>query len=194
MDGETIDFLAKEAGVEDRVAKITHEAMSGRLDFFESLKTRVGLLEGLELKKAKDICENLPFMFGAKECISELKQRDMKVVIFSGGFSLATHHAKNILGVDGEFSNELHHKNGKLTGLVGGHMMFSHSKGVMIQRLQQLLGIKQSETMSIGDGANDLSMFKYSGLKVSFCAKEILQKEADIKIETKDLMQIIKHI
>ena len=55
MDGETIDFLAKEHGVEKRVSEITERAMQGELDFFESLSTRVGLLKGLDAKKAEAI-------------------------------------------------------------------------------------------------------------------------------------------
>ncbi len=194
MDGETIDFLAKEMGVEKQVSFITKKAMEGELDFFESLNTRVKYLEGLELKRAKEICENLPFINGAKECIAKLKEKNIKVIVFSGGFSLATAHAKEILGLDAQFANELHSKDGILSGEVGGHMMFSHSKGEMLKKIQDILNIQKSQTMSIGDGANDISMFKESGLKVSFCAKEVLAKEADIRIQTKDLTQIIKHI
>ena len=98
MDGETIDFLAKECGVEAEVAHITHRAMSGELDFYESLKTRVGLLAGLPHSRAKEICENLPLMPGAREIVAFLHERGYKVVCFSGGFSLATRHFAQILG------------------------------------------------------------------------------------------------
>ncbi len=50
MDGETIDFLAEELGLKEKVARITEMAMKGELDFFESLTTRVSLLEGLKVK------------------------------------------------------------------------------------------------------------------------------------------------
>ena len=70
-------------------------------------------------------------------------------------------------------------------------MMFDFSKGDMLQRLQGLFGITQEETMAIGDGANDRSMFAHAGTRVAFCAKEILKKEANVIIETKDLTQII---
>lgn len=74
MDGETIDFLAQELNLGAKVAKITEEAMSGRLDFFESLTTRVALLKGLEYRKVVEICENLPLMNGSYELIPELKK------------------------------------------------------------------------------------------------------------------------
>lgn len=194
MDGETIDFFAAELGLKEQVSKITEAAMNGELDFFESLQQRVGLLKGLEYSVVEKISHNLPYMKGAKETISELKSRGMKVVCFSGGFRSATGYAKNILGYDADFSNVLHHKNQILTGLVGGDMMFGYSKGDMLIRLQGLLGVKEDETLVCGDGANDLSMFAHAGTRVAFCAKEILKKEANIVIETKDLTKILEKI
>ena len=191
MDGETIDFLAQELNLGAKVAKITEEAMSGRLDFFESLTTRVALLKGLEYKKVVEICENLPLMNGSYELIPELKKMGYKVVCFSGGFRVGTTPAKIKLGLDADFSNVLHEKNGVLTGLVGGDMMFGFSKGDMLQRLQSILGVSRENTLVCGDGANDLSMFEHADTRVAFCAKEILKKEANIIVDTKDLTKIL---
>ena len=194
MDGETIDFFADELGIGEEVGRITEEAMSGRLDFFESLQRRVGLLKGLDYAVVKKISENLPYMPGAKETIAELKKRGLTVVCFSGGFRSATGFAKDILGYDADFSNVLHEKDGKLTGLVGGDMMFNYSKGDMLVRLQNILGVSEEETLVCGDGANDLSMFAHAGTRVAFCAREILEKEANIIIKEKDLTQILEKI
>ena len=194
MDGETIDFFAKELGIEEKIAKITKKAMNGELDFFESLITRVKLLKGLEYSKVIEIGKNLPLMPGAKEIIYILKERDYKVVCFSGGFKVGINPAKEVLGLDAVFSNILHHKDGILTGLVGGDMMFDNSKGDMIQRIQKLLNISKEDTLVVGDGANDRSMFKYADKRVAFCAKEILKKEANIIIDTKDLREVLNYI
>jgi phosphoserine phosphatase len=191
MDGETIDFLAKPLGLQEEVSSITERAMQGELDFFESLTMRVKLLKGLEIKKVDEICHSLPYMLGAKEAIGELKKRGYKVAVFSGGFRNATSYAKDILGYDIDFSNVLHVKEDKLSGLVGGDMMFGFSKGDMMQRLQNLLGVSQEDTIAVGDGANDKSMFKYANLKVAFCAKEVLKKEANAIIDTKNMKNLI---
>ena len=194
MDGETIDFLAEPLGLKDKVASITEMAMRGELDFFESLIMRVKLLEGLEEKKVDEICHNLPYMPGAYETIKALKKDGYRVLVFSGGFRNATSYAKEVLGFDADFSNILHSKNGILTGLVGGEMMFSHSKGDMLKRMQDVLGVSKEDTLVIGDGANDLSMFKYAGKKIAFCAKDVLKKEADFIIDEKDLTKILEFI
>ena len=191
MNGETIDNLAAAYGVGEKVSEITKQAMEGELDFFESLTKRVSMLKGMSLDSAINVCENLPLMEGAIECVKELKNRGIKVVCFSGGFSLATSFFAKKLGLSADFSNILHVKNGVLSGQVGGDMCFSDSKGVMLLKLQNLLSINREETLVVGDGANDLSMFKYAESKVAFCAKEVLKKEASIIIDKKDLREIL---
>ncbi|VAY87116.1 Phosphoserine phosphatase [hydrothermal vent metagenome] len=194
MDGETIDFLGEEFGIKNEIEAITNQAMSGQLDFFESLITRVHLLKGLDYQKVLKICNQLPLMNGAKKTIETLKREGYKVVCFSGGFRVGTMPVKKSLNLDADFSNILHHKNNILTGLVGGDMMFDYSKGDMIQRLQELLKITQENTLVVGDGANDVSMFKYANKRVAFMAHDILKKDANIIIDKKDLTLILNHI
>lgn len=194
MDGETLEFFAKEIGIQDKIKSITDKAMRGELDFFESLTERVGLLKGLSLEKVDEICHSLPLMKGAFEVVKGLKERGYKVVCFSGGFRNATSYFAEKLGLDGEFANIIHSKDGVLTGLVGGEMMFNNSKGEMLKRLQRILEVSEENTLVVGDGANDLSMFKHAGKKVAFCAKPILKENANIIIEEKDLSLILNHI
>ena len=194
MDGETIDFLAKAHGVEKEVSTITEAAMRGELDFFESLTTRVGLLKGMNAKKAEEICASLPLMNGAQEAIAGLKAKGYMVVVFSGGFRIATTPAKAILGFDADFANVLHAREGLLSGLVGGDMMFGFSKGDMLKRVQNLLHVTYEETIAVGDGANDISMFECAAKKVAFCAKPILKNAANVVIDEKDMRNLLQFI
>lgn len=194
MDGETIDILASLAGCEAEVSKITEAAMAGELDFFESLTRRVAFLKGVDAQKAKDRCAALPFINGANEIISALKAKEYRVIVFSGGFSMGTSPAREKLGFDMDFSNKLHEKDGLLTGLVGGEMMYSDSKGVMLSKLQSLLGVSYEDTIAVGDGANDASMFEFAAKKIAFCAKPKLKEKANIIVDNKDLREIEKYI
>lgn len=194
MEGETLEFIAKEYGIEKLMKEITTQAMEGKIDFFESLTKRVALFKGADENKIIDICQNLPYTKGAKETITELKKMGYKVVCFSGGYETATIPAQNVLGYDAQFSNILHFKDGKMTGLVGGEMMFGDSKGKMLKRLQALLNISEEDTMTVGDGANDLSMFKYAKTKVAFCAKPVVRENANIIINNKDLTEILNNL
>lgn len=192
MDGETIDILANAYGVGEQVAAITHRAMSGELDFFESLKARVALLKGFSLESATIIAHSLPLMPNAAICVNALKNAGYKVVCFSGGFHLATDYVAKNLGLDANFANILHHKDGLLSGEVGGEMMFSDSKGIMLERLQNLLQITPQDTIAIGDGANDISMFAHANTRIAFCAKPVLRAAANVIIDKKDLLEVLK--
>ena len=194
MDGETLEFFAREIGIQDKVKIITDKAMHGELDFFESLTQRVSFFNGFPVEKVDNICRTLPLMKGAKEVVNGLKSIGYKVVCFSGGFRNATEFFAKELNLDAEFANILHSKNGLLTGLVGGEMMFNDSKGKMLLRLQRLLNTDIENTLAVGDGANDLSMFKYAAKRVAFCAKPILKEKANIIIEKKDLSEILNYI
>lgn len=194
MDGETLEFIADEIGIRQEISAITTKAMNGEIDFFESLIERVSFLKGLSETKIDEICKNLPLMQGAKETVKELQKAGIKVICFSGGFKNALVPAKEYLGLNGEFSNILHAKNGVLTGMVGGEMMFSESKGDMLLKLQSILKIFPEETIVVGDGANDISMFHHARERIAFCAKDILKAKASIIIEEKDLTKILEKI
>ena len=192
MDGETIDFFAEVLGCKEQVVTITERAMAGELDFYTSLVERVALLKGLPQSKVEEICKDLPMMPGAKEVVVGLKEKGYTVVCFSGGFRDATKPICKKLGIDADFSNFLHEEDGILTGAVGGEMMYSNAKGDMIVRLQALLGVDSKETLVVGDGANDLSMFAHADTRVAFCAKPVLKKAATHCVDVKDLREILK--
>jgi len=194
MDGETIDFFAEELGFKEQVVAITERAMAGELDFYDSLVERVALLKGLPQSKVEEICQNLPMMPGSEEVVRGLKEQGYTVVCFSGGFRDATKPACKKLGIDADFSNFLHAKYGILTGAVGGEMMYSNAKGDMITRLQSLLKVSPKDTLVVGDGANDLSMFAHADTRIAFCAKPVLKEAATHCIDVKDLTEILKII
>jgi phosphoserine phosphatase len=73
-------------------------------------------------------------------------------------------------------------------------MMYSEAKGDMIVRMQKLLGVGREDTLVVGDGANDLSMFAHADTRVAFCAKPVLKEAATHCVDVKDLREILKII
>jgi phosphoserine phosphatase len=191
---ETIDEIATLAGVEKEVKEITKEAMNGKLNFGQSLKKRVSLVKGLPIEKVKELVLRLRLTEGAEETIKELKKRGYIVGVVSGGFTVATDRIKDILGLDYAYSNELIENDGILTGEVRGPIMDEDAKGKILEEIAKKEGIDLKDTVVVGDGANDISMFKKAGLKIAFCAKDILKKNADVVIEKRDLREILKYV
>lgn len=192
INEETIDEIAKAYGVGDEIRAITQKAMGEGYSFYESITKRVSLLKGMDVALVDRLCQSLTPTNGAKELISFLNDRNIKSIVFSGGFYNATNYFKEILGYKESFANSFDIKDGKLTGFVYGQMLTSDAKGIMLSKIKAILGLKDEEVMCVGDGANDIAMFRESGLKIAFCAKEILRKNADICVDIRDMKEIIK--
>jgi len=191
IDAETIDELAEAAGVGDEVAAITERAMHGELDFSEALQQRVKLLKGLPLERANEALAKMPFMPGAKELVSYLKSQGYKTAMVSGGFTIAADRVGETLGMDHVVSNELLIDNGCLTGEVRGPLTDQGSKEFVLEEISEKYGIKPDECIVVGDGANDICIFKRAKYAIAFNSKPILHAHANIVITEKNLEAVI---
>ncbi|HIQ32869.1 MAG TPA: phosphoserine phosphatase SerB [Methanothermococcus okinawensis] len=194
IEEETLDELAKLAGVEEEVKRITRDAMEGRINYEESLKRRVSLLKGLAVEDVMKVVSRLKLTKGARETVEELKSRGYVVGVISGGFNIVTDRVKRDLGLDYAYSNELVVREGRLTGEVRGRVMSPSAKGEILEEIAGREKIDLKDTIVVGDGANDIGMFRRAGFRIAFCAKEVLKREADVVIERRDLREILKYI
>ncbi|WP_319506432.1 phosphoserine phosphatase SerB [uncultured Methanolobus sp.] len=191
IDAETIDELAHAAGVGDEVASITEKAMRGELDFSNALVERVRLLKGLTLDDAHVALDKMPFMPGAKELVKYLKSRGYKTAMISGGFTIAAERVGETLGMDHVVSNELLVDNGCLTGEVKGPLTGQCSKEHVLEEISRKYGLEPEECIVVGDGANDICIFKRARYAIAFNSKPILHEHADIVITEKNLEAVI---
>jgi phosphoserine phosphatase len=191
IDAETIDELASVAGVGHKVAIITEMAMNGKLEYSQALNERVKLLEGLSVKKAQEALDRMPFMPGAHELVKFFKSRGYKTAMISGGFTIAAERIGNALGMDHVVSNELVIDNGHLTGEVTGPLTGHGTKELVLEEISRAYGIEPEECIVIGDGANDICIFKRAGYAIAFNAKPILHEYADVVVTKKDLEAVI---
>ena len=188
---EVIDELAKAAGVGEQVAAITESAMQGEIDFSESFRRRMALLEGMDESVLKDIAESLPITEGAARLISHLRHFGYKVAILSGGFTYFANYLKEKLGVDYVYANQLDFKDGKLTGKVTGDIIDGQMKAKLLVKIAEEEGISTEQVIAVGDGANDLPMLAIAGLGVAFHAKPIVKEQAQHSIANLGLDAIL---
>ncbi len=182
IQDEVIDLLAEEAGCEPQVAAITRSAMAGELDFEQSLRARVKLLEGLPESAFECVRAKVRLTPGARTFVRTLKRLGYTTAIVSGGFTHITNHLRADLGLDYAFANELEVKDGVLTGEVIGRVVDRAGKAELLRMIADREGIPLDQTVAIGDGANDLDMLAVAGLGVAFNAKPSVQERAQTTI------------
>lgn len=175
---EVIDELAKQAGVGDRVIEITERAMRGELDFNDSFTERLGLLKGLDAGVAQEIAASLPFSDGAQELMLTLRARGVRTVILSGGFDVFAERVLSALKMDEYVANSLEIVDKKLTGRVIPPIVNADEKRSQLVAIAKRMAIDLSQTMAVGDGANDLKMLQTAGLGIAFKAKPVVRQQA----------------
>lgn len=184
---ECIDEIAKLAGVGEQVAAVTELAMQGELDFAQSLHQRVATLANAPEQILVDVAKNIPLMAGLETLISELKKHNWRIAVASGGFTYFAEHLKELLALDATFANTLEIVDGKLTGKVLGSVVDAQVKADSLTLLAKQYQIPASQTVAMGDGANDLIMMAAAGFGVAFHAKPIVLAQADSSINKQGL-------
>ncbi len=191
IEAEVIDELAKAAGVGEQVAAITERAMQGEIDFQDSFRERLALLNGLSEDVLADIAASLRLTEGAEQLFIELKRLGYKTAILSGGFTYFARHLQHKLGIDYVYANELEIVDGKLTGRAIEPIVDAQRKADLLRELAEREGLRLEQTIAVGDGANDLPMLGLAGLGVAFRAKPLVKKSARQAISTLGLDGIL---
>ncbi len=176
---ECIDEIADMQGLKPEVAAITESAMRGEIDFAESLRRRVALLEGLEegaLQRVYD--ERLRLNPGAEVMLAAMKQHGMRTLLVSGGFVFFTERLKQRVGLDYTRANTLEIVNGRLTGKVLGRIVDAQGKAEALMQVREELGLRADQVIAMGDGANDLKMMAHAGVSIAYHAKPVVRAQA----------------
>ncbi len=176
---ECIDEIADMMGIKPQIAEITEAAMRGELDFAASLTKRVGLLKGLDESALQTVVdERLKLNPGVKEWISVCQANNIKTMVVSGGFTFFANHVKAMLGLDYAVANVLEIVDGKLTGKIVGDIVDAQRKADELVQWRDALGLSATQTIAIGDGANDLKMMNVAAVGIAYHAKPVVQAQA----------------
>ena len=194
IEEEVIDLLGKEADCEEEVALLTVQAMRGELDFEESLRKRVSLLQGLSVDIFDKIYHELHLSKNAAQFINTLQKNQIEVGLVSGGFIPIVERLAKDLGISFFAANQLEIRGGHLTGNLIGPLINREVKEETFIRWADELKVPIERTIAIGDGANDLAMLKRAGIGIGFCAKEIVKEEIPLQIEERDLTKVLNLI
>jgi phosphoserine phosphatase len=182
IQDEVIELFAAHAGCEAEVAEVTAAAMRGELDFEQSLHARVALLAGLDVSVVDKVRSEVRLTPGARTLIRTLKRLGYQVGVVSGGFTQVTDDLKERLGLDFAAANTLEVADGRFTGRVVGPIVDRAGKARLLRSFAEQAKVPLSQTVAIGDGANDLDMLNAAGLGVAFNAKPVVRQAADTAV------------
>lgn len=191
IQNEVIDDLASAIGVGEEVKAITDLAMSGKLDFTESLERRVNLLSGADLAILEKVKNNIRLTDGTRELISKFKELGFKTCVVSGGFDVVIKEIIIDLGIDGYKANQLEIQDNKLTGKLLGPILDANGKKDTLIEMAKKFSIPLGKTIAIGDGANDIPMIEQAAIGIAFNGKSALVAHADLVVNDLSLIGVL---
>ncbi|MFT8782556.1 phosphoserine phosphatase SerB [Acetobacter syzygii] len=180
---ETLDDLASLAGIGDKVAAITTRSMNGELDFATSLRERVALLKGLPLSLLDKAWQDVRLNPGAVELVRTMRAHGAYTALVSGGFTFFTSRVAALCGFEENHANTLlADDTGHLTGAPGQPILGAQTKLDLLEKLTSHHKLEKTQTLAIGDGANDLPMLGKAGLGIAFFAKPVVRQSIAAQI------------
>lgn len=191
IENEVIELLAEQAGSRTEVEKITSRAMNGELDFEKSLRARVATLAGLPESVFETVGAMVRVTDGVPAMIAGVKAAGGRVAVVSGGFHEVLDPVASALGLDYWRANRLEVADGLLTGGLVGPIIDAQAKAHTLREWAADFGVPLSQTVAVGDGANDLPMMAIAGLAVGFDAKAPVRDLAGVLIDSRDLSQLL---
>ncbi|MEF2979241.1 phosphoserine phosphatase SerB [Subtercola sp. YIM 133946] len=191
IENEVIEMLADCAGSLGAVAEITERAMSGELDFEQSLRSRVATLEGLPTSCFDEVAAGIRVTRGVPELVGGLHATGGRIGVVSGGFHELLDALADDLDLDHWHANRLEVAEGRLTGRVRGPIVDARAKADALVEWARVAGLPLAQTVAVGDGANDLLMMQAAGLSVAFNARQVVRAAAHVAVDTRDLSQLL---
>lgn len=179
VTGETLDEIAALAGIGEKVAAITERAMRGELDFRAALRERVAMLARRDAALLQQALDKMELSPGAETLVRTMAAHGATCVLVSGGFTFFTGAAAARAGFHHHHGNVLGMADGKLTGTVADPILDKDAKLSFLGSYMKTLDLTETETMAIGDGANDLPMLEAAGLGVGYRPKPLLRERLD---------------
>ena len=191
IQGEVIELLAAHSGHAEQVADVTERAMRGELDFEQSLRERVALLEGIPASALDEVYDELVLAPGARTMVRTLRRLGYRFALVSGGFSQITDRLADELGIHFARANELEIVDGLITGRIIGPVTDREGKADALRSFAAEIGVPLESVVAIGDGANDLDMLEIAGLGIAYNAKALVQEAADTTVNVPYLDAIL---
>lgn len=191
IENEMLDDLAALAGIGEKVAGITARAMNGEIDFAESLRERVGLLDGLGADVFEQAWEGVRYVPGGAALVRTMHANGAHTALVSGGFGLYASRVADATGFAEYRANEIELPGGAFNGKVREPILDKGAKVDALRDITAACGVPREAAITVGDGANDLPMLLAAGTGVAFRAKPAVAELAPFRVDHGDLTALL---
>ncbi|MBM3485231.1 MAG: phosphoserine phosphatase SerB [Alphaproteobacteria bacterium] len=188
---ETLDELAAVAGLRDRIAPITQRAMNGEIGFEEAMRLRVRMLEGVHVSQLESTFDRISMTPGARTLVQTMRAHGSYTLLLSGGFSYFTSRIRGAIGFDRDIGNDIAIEGDQLTGAIDGPVLAPGAKHAALVRIAAERHVPLSETLAVGDGANDIGMLQAAGLGVAYRPKPVVAAAVAVQLRHADLTGLL---
>ncbi|ASJ07581.1 HAD-IB family phosphatase [Thermococcus pacificus] len=171
--------LHKKFGTWEKGKEYAELFFSGEIDYVKWAELDSSLWKGHTRDEILEWANSVEYMDGAEELIEFLRKNDFKIAILSSGLMCLAGRIARELGVDYVYANELiFDENGVVTGKVNPLVDFK-SKGVILRELKEEL--KPKLTVAVGDGYNDISMFREADVAIAINPHEGVEGDHNVE-------------
>jgi len=195
----TWDVLFTDIKMYEVHEKLKQNYINGIYDYMGWTEAACNVLKSLRLDREtfQKVIASRPLSQGSYELLHQLHEKNIKTALVTGSFeALATRASKELGGFDHikAHCTLYFDENGFLEKWKLEPVDYV-DKETFVKEIASLEKIPLEKCAYVGDDVNDVDAFKNVGLAIAFNAKKLdVLKEADIIIESRDLMAIFPHL
>jgi phosphoserine phosphatase len=191
ITSESLDDLARLAGLDDEIARITAQSMAGNMDFEDAIDARVALLAGKPASLFTNLLDEMTLSAGAIALVKTMRANGAFCYLVSGGFDFATSYISDMCGFHDDHANHMNISSGLIEGTVRKPILDRDAKAYYLKHYCATHNLTMSDAATIGDGANDLAMLQAADLGVAFHGKPSLRAHIDLQLNHTDLTGLL---
>lgn len=188
-------IIHQNLGVWNQAKKHRKLFFNGEINYQEWADLDVALWKHTSIDKLTEIIQQIKVRPHIETVVKELKSKDLILIILSSGLSFLADRIKNQFDFDHAIANTPEvDKDGMLTGKVEVGVSYD-DKHKVLESFLKPLNIKLDECMAIGDGENDIPLFKEAGFSIAFNPlAENVARSANAVIKDGDLLDVLNII
>ena len=191
INSESLDDLARLAGLGDDIAHITAQSMAGKMDFEDAIDARVAMLAGKPVSLFEQLLDEMTLTAGAVALVKTMRANGAFCYLVSGGFDFATSYIADMCGFHDNHANHMNVSSGLIEGTVRKPILDRDAKASYLAQYCATHDLTMADAATIGDGANDLAMLKAADFGVAFQGKPLLRKHIDLQLNHTDLTGLL---